>query len=100
MSVSADGVGASMRCTGAVAPVEVSLCAHAYASASAGCGSVTVPGSTRVTAGSDEPRRPRDGGRELVSELAEHAQRRRLLDEAKLATSQNCVEPPLPRTTS
>ncbi len=89
------------RRTGAIAPVEVSLCGQACTStSSAGSGSATVPAGAEITwdgsrngaavvaAANFAPNSPNAAC--CAFERTRHA----------VATSQNVVEPPLPSTTS
>ncbi len=101
MMTSAPSSPPSTRRTGAVTPVEVSLCAQAYTSMPAsGCASGWVPGSLVTTVGS-----PRTGARSAArANLAPNSPNARCWLRSrispKVAASKKAVEPPTPSTTS
>ena len=91
----------SGRATGAITPVEVSLCAHAYASMPASARAAgALPGSARSTEGS-----PRNGAPAVTSaNFEENSPNTRCCARSRTspnaAASQNAVAPPLPSTTA
>src|SRR5215468_10689037 len=101
MSTSASSSAPAGRRTGAITPVEVSLCAQAYASTPASArGSGLVPGAELITVGA-----PRNGAPlTTVTNLAENSPNDRCWARSRIspnaAMSQNAVLPPLPSTTS
>ncbi len=98
---SAPSSAPATRLIGAATPVEVSLWVKAYASTPASaCGCGCVPGSEEMTVGSAS----HGASLAAFANLDENSPNDRCWDlEAMspcVATSQNAVEPPLPRTTS
>ena len=85
------------RCTGAVTPVEVSLCGHAYTSTpSTGSAAVRVPAAASRTSGASS-HGAFAAPANFAAELAEHEVLRSGVSMSpKAAASQNAVDPPLP----